>query len=51
MSKKQPLMKRFWEHARYTLKKMGDGFEAANKMPEFPARDFPQVPPKRKYPH
>jgi len=51
MSEKQPLMKRFWEHARYALKKMGDGFEAANKTPEFPTRNFTLTPPKRKNPH
>lgn len=53
MSAKQPLMKRFWEHARHALKKMGDGFEAANKTPEwpYPTHGLPQTPPKRKYPH
>lgn len=51
MSEKQPLMKRFWEQACHALKKMGDGFEAANKTPEFPTRSYTPLPPKRKNPH
>ncbi|QKK05642.1 MAG: hypothetical protein HND56_08055 [Pseudomonadota bacterium] len=52
MAKQPSLMERFFEQARYALKKMGDGFEAANKAEHPYTRQLPApTPPKRKYPH
>ncbi len=52
MKQKKSLMRRFWESACDALDRMGNGFEVANRLPEWPTaegeREFNRITAEQK---